>query len=143
MDIGPVRPLGRLPHRPPFLFLDRILLVKAGEEAVGWKRITGSDCPGTSTWPRSLLVEVMAQTAAALVFPEGRQREGRIGVLAGVPEVRFHGDPRPGDTVVSTARIARRLGDVSRFAAEVRIQGSLAAEGTLLLATPRVKAWSR
>jgi 3-hydroxyacyl-[acyl-carrier-protein] dehydratase len=143
MDIGPVRPLGRLPHRPPFLFLDRILLVRPGEEAVGWKRIAGSDCPGALTWPRSLLVEVMAQTAASLVFPEGRQREGRIGVLAGVPEVTFFGDPRPGDTIVSTARIARRLGDVWRFAAEARIQGNRVAEGALLLATPRVKGWSR
>jgi 3-hydroxyacyl-[acyl-carrier-protein] dehydratase len=143
MDIGPVRPLGRLPHRPPFLFLDRILLVRAGEEAVGWKRITGSDCPGTSAWPRSLLVEVMAQTGAALVFPEGRQREGRIGVLAGVPKMSFHRDVRPGDTIVSTARITRRFGDVSRLAVDVRVQGNLAAEGTLLLATPRVEGWTR
>ena len=140
---GPVHPIDYLPHRPPFLFLDRILRIEDGRLAAGWKRVTQADCPDGGAFPPSLLVEVMAQTSAALVFRAGDEEAGRIGALAAVPRMEFHGSAVAGDTLVATAELVRQLGGMCRFAVRLEVGGDLVAEGLLVVAVPKEGTWSR
>ena len=127
MDSGPLDPLELLPHRPPFLLVDRIVFIAPGQKVAGWKTITESDCRGDRAWPSTLIVEVMAQVASTLLT-------ARSGLLAGIPEMTFKRQARQGDTVVVTSELERRWGNVARFRVSARIEGDPAAEGVLMLA---------
>ncbi|MCZ6602155.1 MAG: hypothetical protein O6952_04040 [Planctomycetota bacterium] len=134
MQLDPSDPTRWLPHRKPFLFLDRIAHVVPGREATAWKRIVDSECRGVAQWPRAYLVEMMAQTSAILLFSEEEGRRGRMGVLAAVPALSFRRSACPGETVVATARLEKRWGNLARFKVAAHVEGELAAEGALVLA---------
>ena len=140
---GPVDPVSLLPHRPPFLLLDRIARVDADRVAVGWKRVGAADCRDGDVWPGMFVVEALAQTAAAVVFPEGSEEIGSKGFLAGIPSMTFHTFARPGDTVVTRATLLRRWGQIFSIAVEARIEAEPAADGRLLLALARGEQWNR
>lgn len=129
----PLDPSGILPHRRPFLHLDRLAILEPGRLATGWKQVSASEHTGARPWPRMLLVEVMAQTSAALLF-EAPPAAGELGLLAGVPQMTFHRDARVGEAVVATSELVKRWGDLARFKVKVEVEGELAAEGVLLLA---------
>ncbi len=136
MDLLPSDPSRILPHRPPFLLLDQIAAVVPGRVATGWKRIVAGECRAGEPWPRVLLVEMMAQTAATLLFPRPEAAPARLGLLAGVPEMSFRRSAYPGETVVATSELERRWGRLARFAVKAHIGGELAAVGSVLLAAP-------
>lgn len=100
--------LSLLPHRYPFLLLDRIVEVDPGKRAVGIKLVTSgewcSDAPvptaGAIAMPQTLIVEALAQLTAAIFVGLIDGANGAVGYFMGIDRVRFRGSARPGDELL-------------------------------------------
>lgn len=134
-----------LPHRHPFLFVDRALEVVPGERAVAVKNVSWGEpyfqghFPGYPVMPGVLIVEALAQTSA-LALLSGAQG-GRMGLFAGIEEARFRRPVRPGDTLRLEAEILWRRGRMAasrgrayvgeRLVCEAKMQFALVDPGYL------------
>jgi len=128
-----------LPHRYPFLLVDRIIELVPGERAVGIKNVTINEpffaghFPGRPVMPGVLIVEALAQVAgvAGLALD---QNKGRFGVLAGIDNMKFKKQVTPGDALTLEAEyIASKMG-VSKVKARARVNGAVVAEGEIKIA---------
>ncbi|WP_392532808.1 3-hydroxyacyl-ACP dehydratase FabZ [Nostoc sp. C117] len=127
-----------LPHRYPFLLVDKIIDYVPGKKAVGIKNVTVNEpCfqghfPGRPLMPGVLIVEAMAQVGG-IVLTQMSQSEDKLFVFAGIDKVRFRRQVVPGDQLVMTVELLwvkqRRFGKM-RGTAEV--DGQLACEGELM-----------
>ena len=124
-----------LPHRYPFLMIDRLVEMKLGESAVGLKNVTINEpffqghFPTAPIMPGVLLIEAMAQTAGALVVETlGPEMRGKLVYFMSVDEAKFRAPVRPGDQVFIhvTKLHARKL--VWKFKGECKVDGNLVAE---------------
>ena len=125
-----------IPHRKPFLWVDRIVACDAQGGAFE-KAVSATDPLTTAgAFPRPLVVEAMAQAAAAFLGWETRAQGGipGSGVLASLDGFEFSGDARPGDVVRLEARRTRTVGPVMRFEAIARVGERILASGTLTIA---------
>ena len=136
-NIDIVRILEMLPHRYPLLLVDRLLDVQVGESAVGLKNVTFNEphfqghFPGHPVMPGVLIVEAMAQTAAALVVATlGPEAEGKLVYFMTVENARFRKPVFPGDQLRIEVRKERSRGAVWKFFSEVKVEGRLVAEAT-------------
>jgi 3-hydroxyacyl-[acyl-carrier-protein] dehydratase len=126
-----------LPHRYPMLMIDRLDEIVPEHSAVGIKNVTVNEpCfqghfPNKPIMPGVLIVEAMAQTAAALVvYSMGGTAEGRLVYFMSIEDARFRKLVVPGDTLrVHVERIHKR-GNVWKFRGEARVAGALCAEAT-------------
>jgi 3-hydroxyacyl-[acyl-carrier-protein] dehydratase len=126
-----------LPHRYPMLMIDRLDEIVPEHSAVGIKNVTVNEpCfqghfPSKPIMPGVLIVESMAQTAAALVvYSMGGTAEGRLVYFMSIEDARFRKLVVPGDTLrVHVERIHKR-GNVWKFRGEARVAGTLCAEAT-------------
>jgi 3-hydroxyacyl-[acyl-carrier-protein] dehydratase len=132
-----VRPEDVLPHRPPFLLLDEVLEVEAGQRARGRWRLRGDEAffaghfPARPTLPGVLMVESLAQVGAVAVLSDGRFT-GRLPLFGGIDKARFRRQVVPGeilDLEVTLGRLSARAG-TGRGRASVN--GQLACEAELL-----------
>lgn len=128
-----------IPHRPPFLLIDRIIELEPGMRAVGEKQVTIGEpffqghFPGNPIMPGVLIVEALAQTGsvAALSLDEYRNK---LALFAGIEKVRFSKPVVPGDTLRMEVRLSRiRLG-VGRGTGSATVDGQVVCEGELLFA---------
>jgi len=137
--LGPKEIQEIIPHRWPFLLVDRILELEPGVRAVGLKNVTMSEIffqgpfPTYPVMPGVLLVEALAQVGAValLSLPENR---GKVGLFAGIEHFRFRKPIVPGDTLrleVSLTKMRRSIG-IGQARAEV--DGTLVGEGELSFA---------
>jgi 3-hydroxyacyl-[acyl-carrier-protein] dehydratase len=124
-----------LPHRPPFLLIDRVIDMDPGLSATGIKNVTINEpqfeghFPGNPVMPGVLLVEAMAQTAGALVVHSlNMSQEGKIVYFMTIDRARFRAPIVPGDTVMLPVKMIRRRGPVWRFSGEARVGDKLCAE---------------
>jgi len=131
------RILAMLPHRYPILLIDRILEIEVGERAVALKNITINEpqfqghFPGHPIMPGVLLIEAMAQAAAALVVATlGDQAEGRLVYFMTIENARFRKPVVPGDQVRITVQKERQRGPVWKFKGECSVDGALTTEAT-------------
>jgi 3-hydroxyacyl-[acyl-carrier-protein] dehydratase len=132
--VGDVRT--RLPHRYPFLMIDRIVAASA-ERAVARKSVSIDEpffqghfpAPLPAVMPGVLILEAMAQTAALLI--DGG--DARMGYLVAVREARFRRAVTPGDTLELTATPLRRRARLLQATVEAHVEGELAAAATLSL----------
>ncbi len=132
-----------LPHRYPFLLIDRVLSMEVGKNVHAIKNVTINEpffnghFPGHPVMPGVLIVEAMAQAAALLTFeslPNTDPSKKRVVYLAGIDNARFKKMVIPGDQLhimVVLERIARNVG---KFNARVTVDGKLAAEAQLIAA---------
>jgi 3-hydroxyacyl-[acyl-carrier-protein] dehydratase len=138
-------PLGRteieaiLPHREPFLLIDEVLELEPGRKVVARKTVREDEWylaghfPGRPVMPGVLIVEAMAQTGAVAVLSEEENR-GKLALFAGIDNVRFKRIVEPGDELELTCELERVRGPIGRGAATARVDGGLAARGTLTFA---------
>jgi 3-hydroxyacyl-[acyl-carrier-protein] dehydratase len=138
-------PLGRteiesiLPHREPFLLIDEVLELEPGKRVVARKTVRADEWylaghfPGRPVMPGVLIVEAMAQTGAVAVLSDEENR-GKLALFAGIDNVRFKRIVEPGDELELTCELERVRGPIGRGAAEARVDGELAARGTLTFA---------
>ncbi|KAF0219592.1 MAG: 3R-hydroxymyristoyl ACP [Geobacteraceae bacterium] len=119
-------PAAYLPHRNPFLHIDRVLALEPGVSASGVKKITWE---GVS-FPPILLLEAMAQLAGIAAG----QREGEGGVLAAIERGNLPAAVNPGDTVLIVVRIVKAFGRLFLVEGEARVEEATVASATLTLA---------
>jgi len=126
----------KLPHRYPFLMVDRIIAQSPGE-CIGIKNVTYNEpCflghfPSLSIMPGVLITEAMVQTAAFIVDPFNEERsQGDIKrIFLTSMNVKLHAPVIPGDRMMIKARLMKTLGSLTKFRGEVTVDGELVAEG--------------
>ncbi|MBM3487384.1 MAG: 3-hydroxyacyl-ACP dehydratase FabZ [Alphaproteobacteria bacterium] len=127
-----------LPHRYPFLMVDKVVDVVLDERARGVKNVSINEFyfqghfPEHPVMPGVLVIEAMAQTAAVLVMRTlGETAIGKIVYFMAIDDARFRKPVVPGDQLHVDVVKQRRRGSVWRFAGEARVNGSLVAEATI------------
>ena len=130
--------LEALPHRYPFLMIDRIIDIDGDESATGIKNVTYNEpiftghFPGNPIFPGVLIIEGMAQTAGAIVIKHDSAGGGKnIVLMLGVDKAKFRKPAGPGDTIeFHIAKIQRRR-NVGRYAAKAVVNGTVIAEAEI------------
>jgi 3-hydroxyacyl-[acyl-carrier-protein] dehydratase len=126
-----------LPHRYPFLLIDRMIEVVPGERAVGIKNVTANEeffqghFPQHPVMPGVLVMEAMAQVGGVLVLSQ-EDHKGKMPFLCGLDKVRFRKPVVPGDQLVMEATIVQMKGDVGRIRVVGKVGNDVAAEGECL-----------
>ncbi len=126
-----------IPHRYPFLLVDRVIDVIPNAGAVGIKNVTIGDIwfqghfPGKPVMPGVMIIEAMAQTAAVLVVSTlGPNAEGKLVYFMSIEGARFRKPVVPGDTLHVHVHKERSRGNVWRFSAEAKVKNVIVAEAT-------------
>jgi len=140
---GPVNEVGlerikeMIPHREPFLLIDRITDIVPGVSAVGVKQLTGQEdyfrghFPSRKLMPGVLIIETMAQTAAALVVHTlGPTAEGKLVYFMSVEQARFRNPVVPGDLLRVKVVCQHNRGRVWKFDGEAKVGDKRMAEAT-------------
>jgi 3-hydroxyacyl-[acyl-carrier-protein] dehydratase len=131
-----------LPHRYPFLLVDRIVELEPGKRVVGIKQVTANEphftghFPDRPIMPGVLMVEALAQTAgiAVVTLPE---YHGMLGLFAGIDDCRFKRMVVPGDTLRLEATVEKLRGIFGRLRAVGSVDGEVAVEATISIIFPR------
>ncbi|GAB3131852.1 3-hydroxyacyl-ACP dehydratase FabZ [Novispirillum itersonii] len=136
-DIGIERIMEMIPHRYPFLLIDKVIGVHLNESAIGVKNVTINEnffqghFPQRPVMPGVLIIEAMAQTAAVLVVATlGKDAEGKLVYFMSVDEARFRKPVGPGDRLELHVTKERSRGNVWKFKALAKVDGTLVAEAT-------------
>ena len=144
MDIQHI--LAKLPHRYPFLLVDRVLEIEEGARIKALKNVTinepffGGHFPGRPVMPGVLILEALAQAAALLAFKAMSDGLGKDTVyyFVGIDGARFKRPVVPGDQLVLEAELIRSKAAVYKFKARATVDGELAAEAELMCAVRTV-----
>jgi 3-hydroxyacyl-[acyl-carrier-protein] dehydratase len=134
-----------LPHRYPFLLVDRIVELEPGKRAVGIKQVTANEphftghFPDRPIMPGVLMVEALAQTAGIAVMTLEAYR-GKLGLFAGIDGCRFKRLVLPGDTLRLEVTVEKLRGMFGRVRAVATVADELAVEATLSIVIPRDQA---
>jgi 3-hydroxyacyl-[acyl-carrier-protein] dehydratase len=127
-----------LPHRPPFLFVDRIIELIPRERIVGIKQVTINEpffqghYPGAPVMPGVLIIEALAQVGAVLVLRELEDRHRRIPLFSGISNAKFRRPVVPGDTLVLEVTALRVGSRVQKMRGEAKVGGQLVAEAEIM-----------
>lgn len=128
-----------IPHRDPFLLLDRVVELVPGEYAVAEKDIVHTmdvfrgHFPGHPVFPGVLQLEALAQTGAVAVLSQP-EAEGKIVLFGGVDKVRFRQQVVPGDTLRLEMRMIKSRGPVGKAEGKAYVDGRLVCSGTITFA---------
>ena len=129
-----------LPHRYPFLLVDRILEIEEKKRIVGLKNVTINEpffqghFPGAPVMPGVLIIEAMAQTGGVLIFRDLPNREEKLVYFTGIEDARFRRPVVPGDQLRLEMKTVSRRNDFGKMHGKATVDGKLAAEATLLFA---------
>lgn len=128
-----------IPHRYPFLLVDRVVEIEAGKRAVGIKNVTQNEpffqghFPDHPVMPGVLIVEAMAQVGAVGVMADEAFR-GKLALFAGIDKVRFRRQVVPGDVLRMEVEISRLRGRIGRGWGEATVDGERTCEAELVFA---------
>jgi len=129
----------RLPHRYPFLLIDRIITLVPGESIVALKNVTMNEpffqghFPSQPVMPGVLIVEALAQAGGVLASESrGLERQGEIIYFMGMDQVRFRRPVVPGDQLLLEARVLKMRSKVAKMAGRALVDGQLVAEAELM-----------
>jgi 3-hydroxyacyl-[acyl-carrier-protein] dehydratase len=142
-QMAPVNELGlerikqMIPHREPFLMIDRVVDVVSGVSGIGVKQVTGNEdyfrghFPTRPLMPGVIIIETMAQTAAVLVVQTlGPSAEGKLVYFMSVEKARFRKPVAPGDELRVLVRCLRHRGEVWKFDGLATVGDTRVAEAT-------------
>ncbi|KEP27624.1 MULTISPECIES: 3-hydroxyacyl-ACP dehydratase FabZ [Bacillus] len=125
-----------IPHRYPFLLVDRILEVEGEKRAVGIKNVTVNEeffnghFPGYPVMPGVLIVEALAQVFGVIMLGK-EENKGKIGLFAGIDGCRFKRQVKPGDQLRLEVEVTRLRGPVAKGKAVATVDGEVACEAEL------------
>lgn len=134
--------MGFLPHRYPFVLVDRVLEMVPNERIVGLKNVTINEpffqghFPATPVMPGVLIIEAMAQAGGILVYAS-RSEENRKGLIyfMGIDKARFRKPVIPGDQLILEIIWNKRRANVSKMSAKATVDGILVAEAEITAMT--------
>ncbi len=139
MKLGPAEIRDLIPHRYPFLLVDKIEELEPGERAVGIKNVTQNEpffqghFPDYPVMPGVLIVEAMAQVGAVGVMVKEEYRN-KLALFAGIDGVRFRRQVVPGDVLRMEVTIERLKGRIGRGRGLATVDGEKACEAELMFA---------
>lgn len=128
-----------LPHRYPFLLVDKIIDLEEGKRAVGIKNVTINEpffqghFPGNPIMPGVLIVEAMAQVGAVAILTM-EEYKNKLGVFTGIDEVRIRRQVVPGDTLRMEVELIAIKRGIGKAQAKAYVEDQLACSGTLMFA---------
>ncbi len=137
IDINKIREI--LPHRYPFLLIDRITYLNPGLKAIGYKNVTANEpffqghFPGNPIMPGVLIIEALAQLGCVAMLVK-EEYKNMIGLFAGIDGVRFKKQVIPGDKLDFQVELLKLKGLIGKFKGEAKVDGQLAAEAEILFA---------
>ncbi len=131
-----------LPHRYPFLLVDRVVEIEEGKRIVALKNVTMNEpffpghFPHHPVMPGVLIVEAMAQAAAVLSFKSMGKvpDENQVVYFAGIDKVRFKRPVMPGDQLLMEVEITASKRNIYKYLGVARVDGEVAAEAELMCA---------
>jgi 3-hydroxyacyl-[acyl-carrier-protein] dehydratase len=127
-----------LPHRFPFLLVDRIVELKPLERIVGIKQVSANESffeghfPGAPVMPGVLVIEALAQCGAILALREIEDRDQKLVLFTSIKEARFRRPVVPGDSLVLEVTALRFGPRIQRMRGEAKVDGQLCAEAELM-----------
>jgi beta-hydroxyacyl-ACP dehydratase FabZ len=127
-----------LPHRYPFLLVDRIIELVPKERIVGIKQVSINEpyfqghFPGAAVMPGVLVVEALAQVGAVLALREIQDRDSKLVLFTGIREARFRKPVVPGDTLTLEVTALRIGSRVQRMRGEAKVEGQLVADADIM-----------
>lgn len=137
MDIEQIK--NTIPHRYPFLLVDKILEKEDGKRVVGLKNVTINEpffqghFPEYAVMPGVLIIEALAQVGAMAVLGM-KENEGKLGFLAGIDKARFKRQVRPGDQLILEVEIIRMRGPIGKGKGVAKVNGEVACEAEIMFA---------
>ncbi len=136
-EIDILRIMEMIPHRPPFLMIDRVVNVVRGVSATGVKNVSIDEhyfqghFPRRPVMPGVLIIEAMAQTAAVLVVDAlGEEAAGKLVYFTSIDEARFRRPVVPGDALLLNVERLRQRGSLWKFRAVATVVDKLVAEAS-------------
>jgi len=138
LDINEIRKM--LPHRYPFLFVDRVLEVEPGKSIVGLKNVSMDEpffqghFPDRPIMPGVLIVEAMAQTAGVLVY-KSTGTDDKMVYFMSVDRVKFRKPVRPGDQLRLEVQALQQRGKAWKFKGAARVDGKAVCEAEFMAMT--------
>lgn len=144
MDVNEIREY--LPHRYPFLLVDRVVELHKGESIIAYKNISVNEAvfnghfPQSPIFPGVMIVEALAQAAGILGFKtlDKKPQDGSIYLFAGADKVRFRRQVVPGDRLQLEARVLSEKRGIWKFECVATVDGELAASATIMCADRQV-----
>jgi 3-hydroxyacyl-[acyl-carrier-protein] dehydratase len=130
---------GIIPHRYPFLLVDKITDIEYGRKAVGIKNVTANEpfflghFPGNPIMPGVLIVEAMAQVGAVAILGM-EEHKGKLAVFTGIDGLRFRRQVVPGDTLRMEVEMLYFKRGIGKAKAEAYVGDEMAASGELMFA---------
>src|SRR5699024_4172129 len=128
-----------IPHRYPFLLVDKVLEVEEGKRVVGLKNVTVNEpffqghFPDYPVMPGVLIVEALAQVGAMAVLGM-EENKGKLGFLAGIDKCRFKRQVKPGDQLKLEVEIIRMRGPIGKGKGIATVDGEVACEAEIMFA---------
>ena len=140
MDIHDI--LKHLPHRPPFLLIDRILAIEPGKSIKALKNVTMNEAfftghfPGNPVMPGVLILEALAQAGGVLAYRSTNTspEDGTLYLFAGIDNARFRRVVEPGDQLTLEVSLMRARQDIWKLEGKAYVDGELACSAELLSA---------
>ncbi len=132
--------LDSIPHRYPFLLVDRVIEIVPGLRIVAIKNVTFNEpffqghFPELPVMPGVLIIEAMAQTGAVLMLHDFAQRKEKLVYFAGIDEARFRRVVRPGDRLTITMEVVKLRSRTCKMKGVAEVDGEIAAEAEILSA---------
>ena len=132
--------MGFLPHRYPFLLVDRIVELEGDKRIVGLKNVTINEpffqghFPGAPVMPGVLIIEAMAQVAGVMIYRNLEERATKLIYFTGIENAKFRRPVVPGDQLRIEMELLNRRNNFGKMSGRATVEGKLAAEAVVMFA---------
>lgn len=137
LDIAEI--LKRIPHRYPFILIDRVLEIEPGVSGKGYKNVSANEpffqghFPDYPVMPGVLIAESLAQLGAVVIL-SCEEYKDKLALFAGIDRFRFRKQVMPGDRLDLEAEVLKMKGTIGKATVKASVDGEIAAEGVIMFA---------